>query len=148
MREAYLEHRTVQAVVRLCKVSWITAEKYRVEDNWDRACARVDKLAEDIAVKRVGKRRADNLRIAQAGLVKMAKDLDTKSTIAFDANAVDRLARLVEFLSGDPDSRVDERSTQLPVSPEQIITAIRNLRKPELDKLNASLADGDTQSAD
>lgn len=145
MRDAYLEHRTVQAASRAGGVNWETAERYRVEDNWDKACARVDKLAEDLAVKRVGKRRADNLRIAQAALTKMAINLRDRKILPFDAHAVDKLARLVEFLSGDPDSRVDERSTQLPTTPEQIVTAIRNLRKPGLDELNDRLAADDTQ---
>jgi len=148
MRDAYLEHRTVSGVMRVCGVNWATAYRYRISEGWDKACARVDKLAEDMAVKRVGKRRADNLRIAQAALVKMAQNLHDRKVLPFDAHAMDKLARLVEFLSGDPDSRVDERSTQLPTTPEQIVTAIRNLRKSQHDELRERLAADDTQRPD
>jgi len=106
MRELYLEHRSIQKVVDLAHVDWHTADKYRVEDEWDKACVRVDKLAEDLAVKKIGKRRADNIRIAQAAIVKMAKSLnEAGEAIPFNARGLNLLARLVEFLSGEPDSR-------------------------------------------
>lgn len=113
MREIYLEYRSVESVVRHCDVNWHTAEKYRVEDQWDKAAARVDQLAEDIAVKKIAKRRADNIRIAQAALVKMAKDLDAKDKLTFSATDADKLSRLVEFLSGDPDSRPDTKASNI-----------------------------------
>jgi len=105
MREVYLEHRTCQSVVKACDVSWQTAERYRVEDKWDKACARVDQLAEDLAVKKIGKRRADTIRIAYASIVKMAKDLESKTSLPWSAPDVDKMARLVELLSGSADSR-------------------------------------------
>lgn len=105
MREVYLDHRSIESVSRICDVAWVTADKYRVEDQWDRACARVDKLAEDIAVKKIGKRRADTIRIAHAAIVKMAIDLEKKTDLPWSAPDVDKMARLVELLTGGADSR-------------------------------------------
>jgi len=104
MREVYLEHRTCEAVARLCECSWATAEKYRIEDEWDRACAKVDALAEKIAVEKVAKRRADSIRIAHAAIVKMAKDLHRKDVVDFGVGDFNTLVRLIEYLSGEADS--------------------------------------------
>jgi len=105
MREVYLEHRTCQSVVRACDVSWQTAERYRVEDKWDEACTKVDQLAERLAIRKIGTRRADTIRIAQAAIVKMARSINDKDTLDWSATDVDKLARLIELLTGSADSR-------------------------------------------
>jgi len=111
MREVYLEHRNVNSVAHECNVDWKCADRYRVEDNWDEACAKLDRLIEKLTIDKIAKRRTDNIKIAQAAIIKMAKSLDKQSELKFDPYALERLARLVEFLSGDPDSRVDGETT-------------------------------------
>jgi hypothetical protein len=143
MRETYLEHRTCESVARICDVAWGTVEKYRVEGEWDKLCDRVDRLAEDRAVQKVSKRRADNIKIAQAYIIKTAKDMGTHDSIPFDPAAHDRMSRLVEFLSGDSDSRHSIKLDD--ATPEQIQAALDKL---STDQLRAMLNRRSTGSVD
>lgn len=105
LREAYLEHRNCGTVASICGCSWTTVEKYRIEDQWDKALARIDRLAENLVVAKLSQRRADTIRIAHAAIIKMAKDLDSKDALPWSAQDVDKMARLVELLTGGVDSR-------------------------------------------
>ena len=82
-----------------------TIIKYRDEEKWDEYAEKIEQRTDELAINQTAKRRAKALVMVNAALSKMAKDLANKDTIAFSSTELDRLLRLAEYLTGNPDSR-------------------------------------------
>lgn len=106
MYQVFFKNGTLLSVVRECTVCKRTAMKYKKADNWEH---RVEETKRK-AVKQVDNKNAvqlvKSLDLAKYTLKKLMQEIkddgvESKSKV----HDLDKLLRLIEFLSGSPDSR-------------------------------------------
>lgn len=109
MFKAYCERPSLQYVSRKCKVSHVTARKYRKSEDWEARMLKIQQKANDRVDDNIAKTLSNDIKIVQLAksravhTLRETKQLDAKNIVG-DLNT---LIRLELFLRGENESRTE-----------------------------------------
>ena len=100
MKAAFLERPLDQHVAKVCRVSRITAAKYRAQDGWDAALDALNAKVEAALINRLTEKRIRKITFLDWLLKQMEVNArkDGSAATAFGVDKYDRSTRLHEFL--------------------------------------------------
>lgn len=101
MFEVFCERKSVNMVVTRCKVSQKAAERYRIEDKWDKRLEEIREKVQAKQDKNIANVKAQHIRIIRKWIAKFIKNLKGKDRAELSASDYEKLVRLELFLRGD-----------------------------------------------